>query len=532
MNDNTPQHFLLTCRDCGKEFFTEGEKEFYENKGLTLPKRCKDCREKRKQATDDNIVPPTIMAVYDEIINNWSVEAKKENPAYFYNIDEVNLISNGRKSFVIGRKGSGKTAIAKFLCDIQDPLVYSCKITFKNFPFNLLYSLDNKAEYTAPNQYISLWKYLIFTNICKLMVNNENVDTTIREKLHKLYCRPSEKTLTKMIETWTSNEFGLQILGCGLNYGREKTHAIAWIEAIDILQQIIIDYCDSSKYYIVFDELDEDYKDFKKDEDLEQYMCMLTSLFKAVQDIRETLDPLGKNVFPVVFLRSDIFGRIKDSDKNKWHESTIELFWDHFQLKQMLAHRLCVAFEKEDTSFEEISKELFRDTHVTMGDRQKKHLPLFNYIERSTELRPRDFIQYIKETVTIAKRISQYPIKAATIKDADDNFSEYLKRETIDELFAVLPEVNEILGLLSIIRKQTFGFESFEKEYNSLVKQGVIPKRDVKYILLLLFDAGVIGNQPSMKGKDIFSYKQNSPRFNFNESMIIHRGLFKSLQIY
>lgn len=37
------------CKDCGKEFEIEdGEIEFYESKGLSLPKRCADCREKRK----------------------------------------------------------------------------------------------------------------------------------------------------------------------------------------------------------------------------------------------------------------------------------------------------------------------------------------------------------------------------------------------------------------------------------------------------------------------------------------------------
>ena len=39
----------VTCKDCGKEFtLTEGEIEFYKNKGLNLPKRCKECREANK----------------------------------------------------------------------------------------------------------------------------------------------------------------------------------------------------------------------------------------------------------------------------------------------------------------------------------------------------------------------------------------------------------------------------------------------------------------------------------------------------
>lgn len=41
----------LICVECGKEFlFTEGEQEFYKEKGFeNEPKRCPECRRARKQ---------------------------------------------------------------------------------------------------------------------------------------------------------------------------------------------------------------------------------------------------------------------------------------------------------------------------------------------------------------------------------------------------------------------------------------------------------------------------------------------------
>jgi hypothetical protein len=40
---------VRTCRDCGEIFYIyKSEKEFYDEKGLALPKRCKSCRCKRK----------------------------------------------------------------------------------------------------------------------------------------------------------------------------------------------------------------------------------------------------------------------------------------------------------------------------------------------------------------------------------------------------------------------------------------------------------------------------------------------------
>jgi len=44
MSDRT-----LTCRDCGQEFvFTQGEQEFYQQRGFSDPQRCGNCRQARK----------------------------------------------------------------------------------------------------------------------------------------------------------------------------------------------------------------------------------------------------------------------------------------------------------------------------------------------------------------------------------------------------------------------------------------------------------------------------------------------------
>lgn len=43
-----------TCKDCGKDFYMQhNEVVFYQDKGLNLPKRCKECRNKRKNIYND-----------------------------------------------------------------------------------------------------------------------------------------------------------------------------------------------------------------------------------------------------------------------------------------------------------------------------------------------------------------------------------------------------------------------------------------------------------------------------------------------
>jgi len=43
------EDITLTCNDCNEDFiFTAGEQDFFEEKGFDEPKRCKDCRDRKK----------------------------------------------------------------------------------------------------------------------------------------------------------------------------------------------------------------------------------------------------------------------------------------------------------------------------------------------------------------------------------------------------------------------------------------------------------------------------------------------------
>lgn len=44
----------IVCRDCDTPFvFTEGEQQYFQERGLQDPKRCKACRQKKKAENND-----------------------------------------------------------------------------------------------------------------------------------------------------------------------------------------------------------------------------------------------------------------------------------------------------------------------------------------------------------------------------------------------------------------------------------------------------------------------------------------------
>lgn len=471
------------------------------------------------------------------IADNWKLEAKLEDTEkYFFNFKEVDGIINQNNCYVIGRKGSGKSAICEYIVKKKEHNFFSTKLSFKNFPFNELYHLEN-TRYTPPNQYITLWKYLIYSNICKLMVKNEAIIPLVRNELEKLYPVSSLKSLSRTISNWTSAEFGATVLGSGgsLKLEREiQTNPVSWIERVNVLEDIIINYSDSSNYFIVFDELDEDYREIRDSASTEQYIFLITSLFKAVQDVKSTFIGFNKNIKPIVFLRDDIYALIKDSDKNKWRDYKIEVEWTKPKLMDMLAYRITKDYDAgcQPLKFDDAWDKIFFRERIGFGNKQEKKIHSFDFIARSTHLRPRDFIQYIQACAEETFEKQKNFIKADEIKFVDRAFSNYLRDEIVDEVFPILPEITHILQIFSNIRKWNFSINEFNKEYMKYFDAGTIKEKNIDFVLDTLYNFSVIGNQNKFN-KDIFyfRYLHSNMTFNRTENIVIHRGLFKALQL-
>ncbi len=172
-----------------------------------------------------------------EEIEEWKLEAKLEdNDRYFYHTRVVNRVLKGQKLYIVGRKGTGKTAISEYLNNFNESGYYSQKLTFKNFPFNKLYELQDNG-FTSPNQYITLWKFVIYSTVCKLMASNLSIDINTRQTLQKIYNDDIENALPHAVERWTGIKFDIKILGNGFGVEsskniEEKTKKIGLVELI------------------------------------------------------------------------------------------------------------------------------------------------------------------------------------------------------------------------------------------------------------------------------------------------------------
>lgn len=490
-----------------------------------------------KTAADQSLPKEKLRLLFEEVAE-WKLEAKLEdNARYFFHVREVQLAEQGKRSYVIGRKGCGKTAIAEYLCRQREPGVFSLKLTFKNFPFNELYELRDLG-YAGPHQYITLWKFLIYSHVSQLMAGNDAVEATVRGALRHAYLENQAPTLPRRINRWLDREFGTELFGSANEAAGElpeiDRRRESLIDRVNKLEDVLLANLDSARYIVVFDELDEDYRNIVERQQYDQYSALITGLFKAVQNVRSVFGDQRYKLYPVVFLRDDIYEIIQDSDRTKWNDLKIGLDWDVERIKELIAFRISRALDPtaDTMNFDTAWHTLFFRSNVRIGS-SRKSTHSFDYVARSTHLRPRDFIQYLK---VCCEQELRHPDKLSkvtpvVIKKVDSAFSNYLKSELIDEIHGVLPDIGSIFDVLSQLRKWSFNNREFIDAYNRQIKRGNLKERDPSFVLQILFLFSVVGHHENGRQHN-FRYLNKEARFNFDQQVIVHRGLLKALQLF
>ena len=143
-------------------------------------------------------------------------------------------------------------------------------------------------------------------------------------------------------------------------------------------------------------------------------------------------------------------------------------------------------------------------------------------------MRPRDFIRYIQVCADSDARLGKTHIDPETVRREDKSFSNYLRNEIEDEIHGLLPDIKAILDTLANLRKTEFKGDEFRAVYSAALDKGSVTTKDPKFVLQVLFHFSVIGNRPRQKLLQFFRYSNKEARFNVNENIIVHRGLYIS----
>ncbi|MCU8006506.1 hypothetical protein L5M11_03045 [Shewanella sp. SM87] len=140
-------------------------------------------------------------------------------------------------------------------------------------------------------------------------------------------------------------------------------------------------------------------------------------------------------------------------------------------------------------------------------------------------------MRYLQVCAEYSLENNHSKIEPLTVAYSDTAFSNYLRSELEDELHGVIPDIHRILDIFTTLRKQTIRIEEFKQAFDEAVSQQLIKTKDFHFVLQMLFHFSLIGNQPKQTSHQVFRYKNKEARLNMKENIILHRGLFRSLQI-
>lgn len=443
-----------------------------------------------------------------KIDKNWSIDGLDDKTYYFYSYDEVMSVLNGDYCFVLGRKGSGKSALFTHIKQISlQTNFYSESLSLKNIP------KKTKNNHKVNLDFYELWKTLIYHKICKMLSINQSITLKGVNELNQVLG----------YDNWCLDSFNLGILNIlKLGFSNKKINTnISFEETSNAFESFVIQNCDyDSTYYIVFDELDLDYNDVRQLKNGETYHDVILALLRAVVDIKKMAEKHNFKIIPIAFLRDDIFNQLKFSDKNKYIEKSLFINWTPKTLKQLLTYRIIHSDHKIiGKDFKAAMNSIF-DTNLNIDE-------VFRTIIDLSQNRPRDIIMYIKTCCHLAVQNQKDFIDHEIMKIAEISYTDSLKQEIIDEFFPVFNKYEDLFSLLTGLN-QIFTFQEFRTQLEEHQEQfNLLKNYNANQLIELLFDYNIIGyiSHKERMSKDCYKYMEKNLTFNYNSSIVVHPGL-------
>jgi len=467
----------------------------------------------------------------------WGADAAEQDSNlhnYFFRIPRFDEVVSGNIRYIVGRKGTGKTAVfEKLNSDFDnDPMNSVINLSFGDFPLNDLTSIKDKSE-GDKYQYIPIWRFLILTELAKGVIKDQSVRsyderTRLTEFLEQNF--PNEFSISDTISYLRSNESKLNIkpdfleLGSSTSEEKSFTGTIHYKKAADHLMKILSRISTDVSYYILFDGLDEGFKTSNKSLNL-----LLISLISAVEKLSVDFSYCHLNFRPILGLRPDVLDSVGSNNLNKIDDYKLNLDWNSRNLKRLISLRILASSEDDVYDHDEDS--------IWFNVVEKSNLKgksIWHYILERTLMRPRDIIKFLKYCQRSNTSNTNGKLDIDQVKEAEVEYSDWLYNEYKDEIYSIMPlDVwSDSMEVLSIVGKKipykNEVLDEFKKD-KTIVKWCENGNHEFEDLLKIFYDYSIIGRL-GPKNRIIYRYQQKSKWRSYNR-IPIHLGLHKRLNL-
>lgn len=467
------------------------------------------------------------MSIQNINFGRLDAESDKDLSEYFVDTGVLNRIAKGQRYLVIGRKGSGKTALFAHTDETKLNRPVN-RLDFGDYSWDAHRKLKEEGVF-GETAYQGSWRFTLLMVIVEHMAQHGDPQlakaaTAIRTKIYKSE-KPTWKELLfdkfRRLRRLDLPEIeGVAGLG-GIEFDEESSDSVLatglarWSQ--NLLEFVVKNYskCPTSLFLDRLDDAWDATADSK---------AILTGALKAAREINLALSEKSKPHAVIIFLRTDIFDLLLFNDKMKMAQDIEYLDWNDESLCQILEARIASSLG--------ISKEsAWLSTFSPNSMRQRASIR--SYITRRTMYRPRDIIRFALCCQDVAKNSHHAIIETVDVYDGESRYSQEMFDELIDEMHKQVPNARDVMEVLREVEAQRFKEQDWINAYKRRFPDS--NEAEAKNSLITLFEFSVVG-VPKSGGrtggtKFQFRYEDRLLRPNFTSQMVVHSGLKKVLSL-
>lgn len=355
-------------------------------------------------------------------------------------------VITGRKNLIIGRKGSGKSAICMRLAENDPGPDKSCLITPDDAAGEELRRFV-LGGLTAQSAKALLWRYVFAVHAAKYLVRHAADALHRRRRLvsvsalerflqdngelaeHGLYHRIARAS-RGLVSSFSLEAFGVKVAVNG-NNAPQGVQASRQLDVVESgVRQAFDDLGCAQKHGPLLVMVDQLEQVWSGDPDGESLIIGLLLAGK------HAALAYGGSLRCVLFLRSDIYDTLEFSDADKFHSDEIRINWTDGMLHQLALTRAGLALGRR-LEPDELWGEVFPAT--TSGE------PTADYLFTRALPRPRDAIQFLNQCRDAALANGHHRISERDVLDATLVFSRWKVLDLAKEYGTRFPFLGALL---------------------------------------------------------------------------------------
>ena len=493
------------------------------------------------------------------------------------------------KSIVIGRTGSGKSALLQKIFEDEQKVIRiePDSLSLKFLSNSTILEHLRKIDVNLHFFYKVLWKHVFIVEVIKLYLGEEgnkkqNLFTKLgqtirvgskadkaRKKALEYFDNWSEEfwehsehritNITKALEDNLRKELGADYKGLLANYSKTKINSqtesseikskaesvISKLQAADLIKITDILSKDvfnntQRKYFILIDDLDKEWVSQQVAYDLIGALIEVIKEFQQKFTGVKIIIALRENLHNIIFSGKQHRG----GQREKITPLYLNLTWSSQELHQLIDNRLS-----------ELSGNKINLDEIFHNSKNKK--ASFNYIIERTYLRPRDLISFFNKIIEEANNKSHF--NGGMVKRAEPSYSTERLQALEDEWYDNFGEINKVYKFL-IGMNDGFNLKNVKEDpfAEILVEESSLSKLkgelyDIAHswrnskssaanfktfkcgVLFILYRIGIIGIKKDASTKTLFFYDKDAnitlKDFNNDSKIYVHKSLYSALNI-